>query len=513
MVALSRAPVSCAPGGVTRRDSLVRRAFVLDSASLGRRVVSGAGYKFLGIALRTAISIGSTAILARLLAPAEFGYLAMATVITEFAALFGAFGFSNVLVQRRVINRLQLDTVFWATLLVGMLLAIAVFALSFFANWLFADPQVGPLLRVLCLTFVLNSLGAVPWVVLSRLMHFQTEFWLQIGIVIIRTAVAVAGAFAGYGVWSLVLGALTGALVGVLAGFVRVPFLPRFRFHLGLLTSTWRTSGSYFGSSALYYLNMNLDLLLIGRQLGAAPLGYYQSARSLTDEIRARIAMPIQHVLFPAFAAVQAERVRLQHLVMRAGRLLAAVVIPIGFGVSANATELVMVLYGEQWRPMIPVMSMFGLSASLRAATAIASPLFNASDRVGLALRYNLAGTVLTVAGIMLAVPYGVQTVAVAAAITSLYSLVSFRAGFLLIGLSTRHMAQVLGPPTVAALIMWLATAGLHQLIEAWRMHTSLLLLLQVVAGSAIYLAALHLLSRVYWQDFRQTASVMLRRI
>ena len=494
------------------RQNRVRSAFLLHSDDIGRRVVTGAGYKFLGIALRTAITVISTAILARLLSPADFGYIAMATVVTEFAGLFGAFGFTNVLIQRRVINRLQLDTVFWATLVVGIGLAAVVFGLSFFSAWLFADPKVAPLLRVLCLAFVLNSLGAVPWVVLSRLMQFSTEFWAQIGIVVIRTLAAIACAYFGLGVWSLVVGGLVGTLAGVVVNFSFVPYLPRFRFHLPLLTSTWRTSGSYFGSSALYFLNMNLDLLLIGRYLGAVPLGYYQNARSLTDEIRARIAMPIQHILFPAFAAVQSEHERFQQLVLRAGRLLAAVVVPIGFGVSANATELVLVLYGEQWRPMIPVMTMFGLSAALRAATAIGSPLFNATNRVGLALRYNLVGAMLTVAGVMLAMPYGVETVATAVAVTSLYGLVNLRAGLALIGLSLRHMFQVLGPPVLAALVMWLATFALRSVSVGWVNHASVLLALHVSFGAAIFLVTLHLLSRQYFHDFRQAAATMLKR-
>ena len=86
---------------------------VLDTNELGRRVVSGSTYTFLGIFLRTAMTIGSTAVLARLLTPADFGYIAMATVVTELAALFGNFGFSSVLIQRRVVARLHLDTVFW----------------------------------------------------------------------------------------------------------------------------------------------------------------------------------------------------------------------------------------------------------------------------------------------------------------------------------------------------------------------------------------------------------------
>ena len=497
---------------IRSHTSLVITAFVLNSNNLGYRVVSGASFKFLGIALRTAITIGSTAILARLLSPADFGYIAMATVITELAAILGAFGFTNVLIQRRVINRLQLDTVFWATVAVGFAMTTVVFGLSFVSGWLFADPQVGPVLRVLCLTFVINSLTAVPWVVLSRLMRFRTEFWAQIATVAIRTVAAVSCAYAGMGLWSLVVGALVGALANVMVSFSCVPYLPRLRFYLPFLTSTWRTSGSYLGASVLHYINMNLDLLLIGRFMGASSLGYYQNARSLTDEIRARIAMPIQHVLFPAFSSVQTDRERFQHLVMRTGRLLTAVVVPVGFGVSANATELVLVLYGEQWRPMISVMSMFGLSAAIRAATALASPLFNASDRVGLALRYNLMGTALLAGGIALAMPHGVDALAVAVAVTSLYSLISFRAAFSLIGMGAREMAQVLGPPTLAASVMWFATLGLGHFNGTWGLRPSALLMLNVSAGAVVYLATLHVISRQYLDEFRQATVTLLKR-
>lgn len=495
---------------MSRQRTAVQRAFTLHTTGLGQRVASGAGFQFLGIGLRTVLTIGSTAILARLLTPADFGYIAMATVVTELAALFGAFGFTNVLIQRRVINRLQLDTVFWATLAINTVLAATVFGLSFATGLLFADAQVGPLLRVLCLSFVLNGLTAVPWVVLSRQMRFRTEFSINIAVVVVRIAATVACAMAGLGVWSLVVGGLVGAAASVVFNFANVPFLPRWRFHLPLLTATWRTSGSYFGNTALYYLNTNLDLLLIGRQLGAAPLGYYQNARSLTDEIRARIAMPIQHVLFPAFSALQDDRVRFQRLVLRAGRLLAAVVVPIGVGVSANAPELVLVLYGEQWRPMIPVMAMFGLSAALRASTAIASPLFNANNRVGLALRYNAVGTVLLVVGVLVAMPYGIGVVASAVALVSLYALVSLRAAFALIGLRMRDVGAVLGAPATAAAGMWLATEALRQ--GAWHATPAVLLLGHVLAGAAVYLALLHLLSRQYLRDFREAGALLLHR-
>src|SRR5690606_2580634 len=129
-------------------------------------------------------------------------------------------------------------------------------------------------------------------------------------------------AWLGFGVWSLVAGPIAGALAQLVLMFIAVPFLPRLRFYAAYLFANLRTGGSYMGNTFLYYLMMNVDLLLIGRQLGASMLGYYQNARSLTDEIRGRIAMPLQRVLFPAFSAMQADRDRLRQSVLKSSRIL-----------------------------------------------------------------------------------------------------------------------------------------------------------------------------------------------
>ena len=152
-------------------------------------------------------------------------------------------------------------------------------------------------------------------------------------------------------------------------------------------------------------------------ELGASALGFYQNARSLTDEVRGRLAMPLQRVLFPAFSALQADQERLQRTVILSGRLLAAVIVPVGFGISAVADELVPVLYGPQWLDMISVLSMFGLSAAIRGSTAIASPLFNSRDHVGLSFRYNLIGTFITVVAILIAISLRDNAVSAAVAL------------------------------------------------------------------------------------------------
>ena len=493
---------------VMHRRTWVQQSYVTRSQDIGQRVAYGAAYQFLSIGLRTAITIGSTAILARLLTPADFGYVVMATVVTELAALLGAFGFTNVLIQRRSINRLQLDTVFWISLGIGIVVTGVVGLLSFTTGWLFADPKVGELLRVLSLNFILNSFVAVPWVVLSRLMRFQVDFWIQLVVVVLRTFAAIVFALWGWGMWSLVMGAVVGAVANAVLSFSVVRYWPRLRFHWPVLMSSWRSSSGYLGNTLLYYLNSNLDLLLIGRVLGATHLGYYQNARSLTDEIRGRIAAPIQHILFPAFSALQVDHVAFRGLVMRASRLVAAVVVPIGFGVSANAEYLVRLLYGAQWLPMVPVMTMFGLSAAMRASTAIASPLFNANDRVGLGFKYNVIGTIILMAAVLVTMPSGIETVAAGVAVASIYPLVSMRAAFALIGLRTVDMMSVLAPVVAAAALMWLVTwvapmiaGSLGYRLDG--MSTALRLLLQVVLGAVVYICAVYCLSQPLRNDLR----------
>ena len=494
-------------------SKIIRSAFVLNSENLGQRVVHGASFIFIGIVLRTLLTLGSMSILARLLSPSDFGYIAMAVVVTELAGLFGGFGFTNILIQQRVINRLQIDTLFWASAAIGLLLGGVVFCLSYPAAWFYNDPLTGKLLKVMCIPFLINGLTNVHEAIIARLLRFKTEFYIQLFHLAVRAIAAIAFAYLGFGVWSLVIGPLVGTLVSFTCYVIAVPYVPRLRFHAAYLSSNWKTSGSYFSSGLLYYINTNIDLFMIGRSLGANALGYYQNARSLTDEIRARIAMPLQRVLFPAFSAIQSERSRLQQSVMRSGRLLAAIIIPVGVGLSAVSEELVPVIYGDKWLAMIPVLSLFGLGAAYRGSTAIASPLFNSQNRVSLALKYNTIGTVLMVLGVLMTLPYGIVAVSTAVALSSLYSLVTFRVGLGLIGLTTHHALAILGRPSVSAAVMWSAIYLLRPFSKPWVPNLALLLIVHIGFGAVIYVLILHGLSKQYFRDFREVAKKLLPKL
>lgn len=490
------------------KHRVVRGALVLRGDDLGFRVVRGAKFTILGIALRTLITLGSVSILARLLSPADFGYMTMATVVTDLASLFGNFGFASVLIQKRVITRLQMDTVFWSSTTLGLGLTLIIFILSYLATWFFGEPTAGQLMRIMCFTFAIDGLTTVHGALISRLMHFHADFWIQILTVAFRAAVAIVFAWQGFGVWSLVIGSLAGCALRLLLSVFIIPYWPRWRFHLSYLRATWKTNSSYFASGLLFYVNTNVDLLLIGRMVGATALGYYQNSRSLTDEVRYRIAVPLQRVLFPAFSSLQENTNWLQVSVMRSGRLLAAIVFPVGIGIAAVANELVPILYGQKWLAMIPVLKFLGVSAALKGSTAIASPLFNAANRVGLSLRYNVIGSIIVVLSVLAASHWGIEAVAGAIALSALYSLVAYQAGLGLIGLGWGSVWATLGPPMFASAIMWVAIEVVRASL-AGHLAGGASLVLHVALGAVVYPVALVLISPIILGDLKAVLAKM----
>ena len=484
-----------------RSRSWVQKAFRPTADNLGQRVVGGAAFTFLGIAFRTGITIGTMAVLARLLTPTDFGHIAMATVVTELAAVFANFGFGSILIQRLRISRIQIDTMHWSAIGLGSLLTALVFVLSFFASHLFQDQTVGPLLRVLCISFLLEEFAMVPRSLMARRMLFKHDFFIQMGVLVVRAGSAIVMALNGFGVWSLVGGAIGGLVVNAIAYSLITGYIPRVRFSTAFLKSTWQTNGGYFGNGILFYVIANIDTFLVGRMLGASMLGQYQNARSLTDEIRMRMVQPLQRVLFPAFSAMQNDPERFSYGILRVSRLLALAFMPVGVGIAAVAPELVRVLYGDQWLPMIPVLQVISVAAGMGAAASVGSPIFNATDRVGLSFQLYAATTCVAIVFLLIGSQWGLMGVAWSRLALASVGLIVFRISLGLVNMNSWHILQILGAPILSAGAMWFVIGLSREWVQTWFSGTAAQLGCLVVIGGLFYLAAALLIAPHHVRD------------
>ncbi len=477
---------------IPRRERL-RAAFFPSSVDLKRRVVRGAGFMFFGVGLRIVLTMASTAVLARLLMPEDYGLVALASIVTELAAILNTISLSAILIQRKRLARIQCDTVFWFMAGLGIVatLVIALGAPVFAA--ILGDDRIVPLLRVMSVLFFLEQLMVIQHVTMMRLMMFDLDFRVQLSALIVRIAVSIMGGTLGWGPWALVAGSIAGVCFTAAYMWVEIPYLPRWRFRWAFLRENIKTSSSMLGNGVIQYTLGNIDYLIVGRRYGAAELGYYQAAFSLAAELRNRLAGPLQKVLFPAYSLVRSEPERFRRGVGTSLLLLSAAVAPLGFGLSATAEEVIQLLYGQKWLAAIPLLQALGIAGALRAIFSMCASLFYAINRADALFKLTLIGAPIRIGIIVAGSHWGVFGIACAVTLTQFMGIATGVIAFRLCQLPVRDFFNSLWPPLLASVAMIVAVALARPLLG--ELSLALRLGALVGTGAVVYVIALALLA------------------
>ena len=467
-------------------NRLVRPALRRDRGNLGGRVIHGVAWQFAFSGFRVLLTVISTAILARLLTPKDYGLVAMTTLVVEVAGLVSNLGFGAILIQKKHLTRLDLDTTFWASLGIGGALVLFIVLAAYPAAVFFDQPSIVGLLCVSALSFIFQQMMVVPSAILSRLLMFRTEVFLQIFQLTSRTVFAIGLAWFGAEYWSLVIAPLLAVMLSSLTSLAVVGYLPRYRFNRQFIVQNWRASGSYLGSGIVHYLLSNFDYLVVGRRFGPEQLGYYQTAYSLPDELRNRLSGPLQKVLFPAYALLQDDLPKFRQAVTRSQKMLAAIVLPMGAGLAIVSEHLVPVLYGEKWLPVVPLLQILAIGGALRALFSLVASIYYATGRPDLAFKISLISAPFVLLAIYAGSNWGAAGVASAMVLVSLSSFVSAHIAMRLIGASLVHFLQAVLPAVLATLAM-LAVILTGRQLPPYPTEAVFRLIAEVVVGALAY--------------------------
>jgi PST family polysaccharide transporter len=494
---------------IARRDRL-RASFFPSSSDLKRRVVRGASVAFLGVGLRMLLTIGSTAVLARLLTPADFGIVALASIVTEFAGLLGNFGLTAILIQKKRLARIDCDTVFWFSLVFGLAItSLVALGSPLFAS-LLGDSNAAPIIAGLALLFVLEQLTVVPHSISMRLMLFGVDLKAQLITLAVRALVAIVLAKLGWGAFSLVLGGLVGKSAGLLYSYYQIPFLPRLRFFGPIIWRNIKVGGSYFANGIAGYVISNIDYFVIGRRFGVTDLGYYQAAFSLSDELRNRLAGPLHRVLFPAYSLVQSEPERFRRGVEKSLGLLSAVVWPLGLGMLAVAEHLVALLYGAQWLAAVPLLRVLAIAGAVRAIVSLTASVFFGLNRPDLALRINLLSLPFIAVAVLVGSRWGTQGVAVAMLAAQVFGVVYATIALRLVQIGMLRLFAITGRPLAPAVLMAAFVITADSFLASTGLGSAMSLGLLVTGGAAVYGIALHVFARPIAAEMREIATSLL---
>ncbi len=341
---------------------------------------------------RAVLQIVQVAALARLLKPEDYGLMAMVGVVLSFAGLFADFGVNSAFVQRREVTQAQRSSLFWFNVALSAALTFFLIAGSPIVAGLLGDARLTPLLMLSASIFVISALGQQVRMAAEKDLEFRLVVFLEVAAAVVGLILALTAATWGCGVYSLALGAISAAVFGTVCAwlFLARGWRPMWCFKMEDVRPYLSFGGAIVVNNVVNQVNATLDLLLGGRLLGAAQLGFYSVPRNVVLQVQALINPVVTRVGFPLIAQLQNDVMRVKAIYLKTVNMTASTNALLYVWIGVAAPEIVTVLLGGQWQSsayLLRILAAWGFFRSV--ANPVGSLLFG-MGRATLALKWNL---------------------------------------------------------------------------------------------------------------------------
>lgn len=385
--------------------------------SLSRSAARGVSATLVGQWSRLIIQVGSTMVLARLLTPEDYGLIGMVLAITGFAERLKLMGLSTVTIQRRTIDQGQLSFLFWVNVLLGVGVAVVVGALSPLIARFYGAPELTGITLWLTLSFVFGGIGAQHVALLNRRMDFGFLARIEVSAILFGSAVAIVAAWAGAGYWALVLFHLVQPGVRAVMAWRRTRWRPDRPAKARDGREMLAFGANLSGYELLNYFSRHMDNILIGRYLGAEPLGAYTKAYALLLLPIQQIQGPVQRVAIPTLSRLQDQPERFRRFFLKGLRSVALVVVPMVTGLAVLAEEVVLIALGGQWTEAIGVFRILAFVGLAHALLHSNGWLYVALGNAQRQLYWSMFSAPVVVLSFVLGLSRGIEGVAAAYAV------------------------------------------------------------------------------------------------
>jgi len=441
------------------------------------------------------VTWGATVVLARLLTPAAFGIVSMATLYLGFVALFNEMGIGAAVVNMRDLTPAEIRQIHTASVGLGLAGFIVACGMAIPIGMIFHANEVPPVIAVLGLSFIVNAFKTVPVALLQREFRFKFLAFNEGCQAVVMAAGEVVLALMGFGYWSLVIGELLGLAVAAGLAFAWRPLafaVPRF----SKLKRVTRFTLHLLGGRILWYVYSNADFAVVGRVIGKEALGIYQIAWNFSNMPLRKITELITRVTPSAFAAVQQDRVLLRRYFLNITEGLSLVTFPLCVGITLVADDFVKLALGPQWIDAIVPLRLLSVYISMRTIQTIIPQVVIALGDTRFLMHNGILAIVVMPAAFLIGTHWGLAGVGWAWMIAypivaapmyvKLYRMIDLRAGPYL---------RSIWPATSAALLMSLVVLVVRVFLPA-DLAIAARLAVQVVAGGLIYAGTIWFLHR-----------------
>ncbi|WP_456325499.1 lipopolysaccharide biosynthesis protein [Desulfonauticus submarinus] len=344
----------------------------MDTSQLSKKIKHGIKWQAIISVFSQVLYFVNGVILARILGPKEFGIYGMAQIISSFVWMFWQLGLNAAIVQRKEIDRSHLDTAFTISLFMGIICAILTWVSAPYVAHFFHEPKVVPLTRVIAITFVIYAFDRVPRSLLGRNLKFKEAAIPGLLNAIIYPLVAIPLALKGFGAMSFVWGIVAGAMGMVFLHyywlFKYFDWRPRIYFDKKSAKDLLGFGVFLTMTNILNFFLWNLQKIVIGHNLGAEELGFYNKAANLSSLPVGKINSVLGNVLLSAFSKIQDDVNKMRDWFKKFNFLAYSLVSPFLIFFLFFPDVVILSLFGIKWKGSIWILrftsiwSLIGLS-------------------------------------------------------------------------------------------------------------------------------------------------------
>ena len=454
-------------------------------SDLRSKSVRAAGFTWAAGTADFVLRIGSTAVLARLLLPQQFGLVMMVMAVTAVADQFRDLGLSTVTIQRKEINHQQVTNLFWINVCAGVAIALLIAAFSPLISAYYKEPRLTVITCVLATNFIWGGLLVQHEALLGRMLKLGHIAVVRVVSSVISVVVAVMLAWKGFGYWALVWKEVVRWGLLTVGMWICMPWMPGLPRRSADVRSMVRFGAHLSGANIVVSIAAGADRFLLGNFWGAGAVALYRQAYQLLVLPMDQLLGPVFQVTQPGLSMLQTEDSKYRHFYQKVLTLVCIATMPVSLFVTTTATEITSVLLGPQWLECSGVLAILSLGTFIKEPVRWSAHILITRGNSRRYLQLTLLQSVTLVVLMLIGVRWGIIGIA-AADLMGTYLLAVPTLYFSLQGspVTMRTFIATVARPASASIGMAAVLILLHQAIPPTGALAFLLLATAIGAGS-----------------------------
>jgi teichuronic acid exporter len=429
-------------------------------------------------------------ILARILAPKDFGLIGIVSFFTAISGLLIDSGFRQSLIRRKDISNEEYSSVFFFNLVIASSLYLILYLAAGYISVFFKESVLKSLIRVLSVVLFINSLTLVQLVILVKDLDFKKLAKITAVSSVFSGICGILAAYWGMGFWSLVIKQLLFTMIRSILLWFNKPWRPSFLLNMSFIRENLSFGYKLLAASLLDVIYKNIYSLVIGKFFTATELGYYNRADQFSKFSAINITGSVERVLYPHLSNFQDDIDLVKVRYKKVLKTTALFIFTLMLVIIATADNLIVLLIGEKWLPALPYLKLLCVAGLFIPLNELSMSILKVKGRSNLYLKNEIIKKTLIIPFIVFGIYWGIK-VLICGLILQSFIAYLINVYYLKRILKYEIIEQIkdLVPALAISTILLIILLTLDKIIdlEVWK-----ILLLQLVVGFIMFLILCH---------------------